>query len=226
MSNHPCARLIAVLISGLVVQQATAQTAPDAARGQQRYLEVCGRCHEPDPRTDRPRQAIGVPGGVRTATEVISPMRFLQTVLDARDIADIQAWLDSLSPLYIRDTRALSGAWYDPASSGQGFSFSVLAGDGFAFVFHGHRNDGVNLTLVGSTVHRPRYGEPFSLSALAVEGGRFGAFDPAQIRRPLWGRLELRFLDCGRAEARLEGRDGIQQLQLQALTPLEGLRCD
>lgn len=226
MPMHHCTRLIALFLGSLLIPQATAQSAPNVARGQLRYLEVCGRCHEPDPRTDRPRQAIGVPGGVRTATEVISPMRFLQAELDARDIADIQAWLDSLSPLYIRDTRALSGAWYDPASSGQGFSFSVLAGDGFAFVFHGHRNEGSNLTLVGSTVHRPRYGEAFSLSALAVEGGRFGGFDPGQIRRPLWGRLELRFIDCGRAEARLEGRDGIQQLQLQALTPLEGLRCD
>ncbi|MFY8135185.1 MAG: hypothetical protein ACOVKS_09295 [Aquimonas sp.] len=216
---------LAVLM-GLGVEAVAQNIAPDPQRGQQRYREVCGQCHDLDPRLDRPRQAIGVPNGVRTALEAISPMRFLQSQLTAVDVADIQAWLDSLAPGAIRDVRALSGNWYEPASSGQGFTLSVLQGDVIVVTFYGHRNDGSNLFLVGNTVKQPRYGEVFSIPLLAVEGGRFGGFNPADIRRPPWGRLDLRFLDCRRAEAVLDGRDGRQQLQLIQLTPLPGLSCD
>lgn len=205
---------------------ARGQATVDIQRGQQRYAEVCGQCHDLDPRRDRPRQVIGVPDGVRTALQTVSPMRFLQTQLSERDILDIQAWLDTLAPGAIRDTRALSGTWYDPVSSGQGFSFSVVQGDAFAVLFFGHRDDGSNLFLAGSTLQRPRYGELFSVPLLAVEGGRFGGFDPAQIRRPPWGRLDLRFIDCRSAEATLDGTDGRQVLQLRQLTPIEGLSCD
>ncbi len=214
------------LLMGLSVAAMAQNSAPDPQRGQQRYREVCGQCHDLDPRLDRPRQAIGVPNGVRTALEAISPMRFLQSQLTAADIADIQAWLDSLAPGAIRDVRALSGNWYEPASSGQGFTLSVLQGDVIVVTFYGHRNDGSNLFLVGNTVKQPRYGEVFSIPLLSVEGGRFGGFNPADIRRPPWGRLDLRFLDCRRAEAVLDGRDGRQQLQLIQLTPLPGLSCD
>lgn len=198
----------------------------DAQRGSQLYRNVCGACHALDPLRDRPSQVIGVPDGVLGAIEAISPMRFLATQLSAQDIADVQAWLDSLEAGAIADTRALSGSWYDPASSGQGFNFSVLPGDGFAFLFYGHRDDGSNLILAGSRVQRPRYGESFSVPVVAVEGGRFGGFDPVQIRRPPWGRLDLRFISCTQAEAVLDGRDGRQVLQLQPLTPIEGLSCD
>lgn len=203
-----------------------AQAQASATRGASLYQQVCAQCHDSDPRRDRPRQAIGVPEGVLTALQTISPMRFLQSVLDPRDIADIQAWLDTLGEGWIRDTRALSGSWYDPASAGQGFSFSVLPGEVFSLIFYGHRDDGSNLVLVGNRVQRPRYGEAFEIELLGVQGGRFGGFDPAAILLPRWGLLQLRFLDCRRAEAWMQGADGEQRLQLQALTPIEGLVCD
>ena len=222
----PRSLLMLALLAALPLDAGAQTSAPDPQRGQQRYREVCGQCHELDPRQDRPRQAIGVPDGVRTALQTISPMRFLQTQVSERDILDIQAWLDTLAPGAIRDTRALTGSWFDPASSGQGFNFAVIEGDVFAVTFYGHRDDGNNLTLIGTTVHRPRYGEVFSIPILAVQGGRFGGFDPAQIRRPPWGRLDLRFLDCRSAEATLDGLDGRQQLRLVQLTPQQGLSCD
>jgi cytochrome c553 len=218
--------LVLALLMGLSVEATAQSGAPDPQRGQQRYREVCGQCHDLDPRLDRPRQAIGVPDGVRTALEAIAPMRFLQGQLSAVDVADIQAWLDSLAPGAIRDIRALSGNWYEPASSGQGFTLTVMQGDLIVVTFYGHRNDGSNLFLVGNTVKQPRYGEVFSIPLLAVEGGRFGGFNPADIRRPPWGRLDLRFLDCRKAEAVLDGLDGRQQMQLIQLTPLPGLSCD
>jgi cytochrome c553 len=230
MTHRLLRSLLALTLLGTAPLAALAQTAvPDPQRGQQRYREVCGQCHELDPRRDRPQQAIGVPDGVRVALQTISPMRFLQTQVSERDIVDIQAWLDTFAPGTtgdIRDIRALSGSWYDPASSGQGFNLAVTQGNVLAVTFYGHRNNGNNLFLVGSTVHRPRYGEVFSIPLLAVEGGRFGGFDPAQIRRPPWGRVDLRFLDCRTAEATLDGVDGRQQLRLIQLTPLDDLSCD
>lgn len=227
MTHRLLRSLLALILLGALPLAALAQTAaPDPQRGQQRYREVCGQCHELDPRRDRPQQAIGVPDGVRVALQTISPMRFLQTQVSERDIVDIQAWLNTLAPGAIRDIRALSGNWYEPASSGQGFTLSVLEGDVIVVTFYGHRNDGSNLFLVGNTIKQPRYGEVFSIPLLAVEGGRFGGFNPADIRRPPWGRLDLRFIDCRRAEAVLDGRDGRQQLQLIQLTPLPGLSCD
>jgi hypothetical protein len=112
-----------------------------------------------------------VPNGVRTALEAISPMRFLQSQLTAVDVADIQAWLDSLAPGAIRDVRALSGNWYEPASSGQGFTLSVLQGDVIVVTFYGHRNDGSNLFLVGNTVKQPRYGEVSTRPTSAARRG-------------------------------------------------------
>ncbi len=198
----------------------------DPARGVQVYRDVCGMCHLPDPREDRPARAIGVPGGVLRALETIGPMRFLQSRLSTQDIADVQAWLDTLAPGYIRDPRALNGNWFDPATSGQGFDFFVLSEDRFAVLFYGHRNDGANLILGGVTVHRPRYGNPFIVDLTTVTGGRFGNFDPSLIRRDPWGTLTLRFESCERALAVLDGIHGRQVLNLQPLTRIEGLVCD
>lgn len=210
----------------LLTWSSSSPAQPDPARGAALYRQVCAQCHEADPRRDRPRQVIGVPEGVLTALQTISPMRFLQSLLDQRDVEDIQAWLDTLGEGWIRDTRALSASWYDPASAGQGFSFSVLPGDVFSVIFYGHRDDGSNLVLVGSRAQRPRYDEAFEIELIGVRGGRFGGFDPAAMEYPRWGQLQLRFIDCRSAEAWLRGADGEQRLQLQALTPIEGLDCD
>lgn len=198
----------------------------DPLRGAQVYREVCGICHLPDPRQDRPARAIGIDRGVLTALETIGAMRFLLARLSAQDIANVQAWLDTFDPRHIRDPRALNGNWFDPATSGQGFDFFVLPGDTFAFMFYGHRNDGRNLILTGVVNRRPRYGETFVIPVVTVTGGRFGLFDPAQIRRDPWGTLSLRFDSCERAAAVLDGRDGRQALDLVPLTRIEGLACD
>jgi hypothetical protein len=218
------ARILAAIL--LVCAPPAIAQPGDPVRGAQVYRDVCGMCHLPDPRRDRPARAIGEPGGVLRALETIGPMRFLQSRLSTQDIADVQAWLDTLVDGYIRDVRALNGIWFDPATSGQGFDVNVLSGDRVAVLFYGHRNDGANLILNGITTRRPRYGETFIVELTTVTGGRFGNFDPNLIRRDPWGTLTLRFDTCESASAVLDGTDGRQVMNLQPLTRVEGLTCD
>jgi hypothetical protein len=198
----------------------------DAARGADTYRDVCGMCHLPDPRQDRPARAIGVPGGVLRALETIGPMRFLLDRLSAHDIADVQAWLDTLVEGYIRDPRALNGNWFDPASAGQGLAIAIGRDDALSVLFFGHRDDAGNLLLTGAITRRPRYGEMLSIPLSSVSGGRFTSFDASRIRYEDWGTLTLRFTSCSSAEAELAGRDGRQRLQLVPLTRVDGLACD
>ena len=126
----------------------------------------------------------------------------------------------------IRDPRGLSGLWYEPSSSGQGFEFNWLAGDLLALTFYGHRDDGANLFLTGVRPGRFGYGETLDIGLNGVSGGRFNGLDPAAIRTTPWGRLTLRFESCSRAFARLEGADGTQELELVRLALPPGLPCD
>lgn len=125
---------------------------------------------------------------------------------------------------------ALSGSWFDPASSGQGFTFQVLPGidsePRLLVFFYGHLSATTNLFLVGDTGFQPRYGSTINIPLLAVANGRFGPFDPAQITRLPWGELRLTFSHCDQAGAILEGRDGQQTLALIRLAGIDGLRCD
>jgi hypothetical protein len=126
----------------------------------------------------------------------------------------------------IRDPRGLSGLWYEPATSGQGFEFNWLAGDVLALTFYGHRDSGANLFLTGVRAGRFGYGETLEIPLNAVSGGRFTQFDAGAIRNTPWGRLTLRFESCARATARLEGADGAQQLTLVRLAVAPNLPCD
>jgi acetyl esterase/lipase len=121
---------------------------------------------------------------------------------------------------------ALTGSWFDPASSGQGLEIQWLDGEALLAVFYGHRDDGSNLFLIGTRAGRPRYGETLEVPLVATRGGRYTALDPAAIRREPWGTLALRFDRCDRGVATLAGADGTQTLALERLSGLPGPRCD
>jgi hypothetical protein len=126
----------------------------------------------------------------------------------------------------IRDPRGLSGLWYEPATSGQGFEFNWLAGDALALAFYGHRDNGANLFLTGLRAGRFAYGETLDIPLTGVSGGRFNDFDRDAIRSTPWGRLTLRFDSCSSAHARLEGADGTKELALVRLAVAPDLPCD
>jgi len=126
----------------------------------------------------------------------------------------------------IGEPRGLTGAWYDPAQSGQGFEFLWLDGGRFVVTFCGHRDDGGNLVPIGTREGAPAYGEDLRIDLVATRGGRFNGFDAARIRREPWGALALRIDACDRATATLDGADGRQSFALAKLAGGPGPACD
>ena len=124
------------------------------------------------------------------------------------------------------DPDALTGAWYDPASPGQGFNLQLSPAGLFGY-YYGYDDDGQPLWLAfGNHTDVVGWNRPFSLPVVVGEGGVFGA--PGGVRD--WGEIEFNFLSCNVAEARLTRLDGVQQQQFQlqklaAVTGSEAWRC-
>jgi acetyl esterase/lipase len=121
---------------------------------------------------------------------------------------------------------ALSGTWFDPATSGQGFDFLWLDGNRLLVNFFGHRDDGTNLGLFGLHEGVLRYSQAIEIPLIVATNGRFNQLDPEAIRRESWGTLTLQFDSCNRGIATLRGRDGNQFLALQKLAAPPGKGCD
>ena len=134
--------------------------------------------------------------------------------------------LESSATSTIRDLRGLTGAWYEPATSGQGVELQWLAGDHLLVFFYGHHDNGQNFFLVGTRDGRFGYGESIDVPLVITSGGRYNQLDPNAIQRTAWGTLHLTFASCAAASARLEGPDGVQNLNLQRLALAPDLPCD
>jgi acetyl esterase/lipase len=126
----------------------------------------------------------------------------------------------------IGNPRAIAGAWYEPATSGQGLEVQWGAGDTLLVFFFGHRDDGNNLFLLGVRTGALRYGEAMTMDLVTARGGRFNGLDPAAIQRSLWGTLTLTILDCGHMRAVMSGTDGNQTLQLERVLAAPAPLCD
>jgi hypothetical protein len=121
----------------------------------------------------------------------------------------------------------LTGSWFDPTHDGEGYVLEVLA-DGRPLVFwFSYDTDGNRRWFFGAGefVGGVAVFEPL----LTSSGGRFGGgpFEPGQVQRPSWGRLELE-IGCDGGEARWSATesgfpDGA--LALQRLTTPQGIDC-
>jgi acetyl esterase/lipase len=121
---------------------------------------------------------------------------------------------------------ALSGLWFEPATSGQGLEVQWLAGDAMVVNFYGHRDSGANLFLTGVRAGRPSYGQTLSMQMVVASNGRFTNFSAADIVRSIWGTLDLTFIDCDHASAVLAGADGQQILAITILARVATTQCD
>ncbi len=120
----------------------------------------------------------------------------------------------------------LSGSWYDPSHSGEGYVLEVLADRRvlvywFSYDPQGNRRwfFGVGEIVGGNLVFDEMH---------TTHGGIFGAgFDPDQVQLESWGSLELE-LECESGIARFTPTEaGFSQgtLNLTRLTFLRGLSC-
>ena len=106
---------------------------------------------------------------------------------------------------------ALDGAWYNPATSGQGLFLDVLPAQGLVFggwfTFErasGNPQDPRHRWL---TVQGPYQGSGATLEVTLTTGGAFDAPDPVQ--RDAIGTMQLRFTDCNHAVASYSFEDGL-----------------
>lgn len=119
----------------------------------------------------------------------------------------------------------IAGAWFDPATSGQGFALHPIDDTRTFFTFFGFEDDGSPLWLTGLVSTALEFGKPTTVEMTATSGGRFGAFEPGDISDEPWGTLEIQFDTCSKATAILDGATGQQTLNMIALTRVEGIDC-
>ena len=123
--------------------------------------------------------------------------------------------------------RQRSGSWFDPTHNGEGWTLEELP-DGRALVYwFTYDAQGQQAWTVGEAAQ--------SGSRVVVEsnlrptGTRFGAgFDPAQVQRSVWGRLEIDFEGCNAGTLRYASTDGAfgsGTLRPQRLSTLAGSAC-
>lgn len=126
----------------------------------------------------------------------------------------------------IADMRGLIGAWYEPATSGQGFELQWINGNTALLFFYGHRDNGENMFLVGQRDRAWDFGQEVVFELYETRGGRFNGLDPGAIQRPTWGQARVTWVSCEAAVAELEGPDGTQVLTLERLGRTTGLDCN
>jgi hypothetical protein len=123
--------------------------------------------------------------------------------------------------------RGRSGSWFDPAHNGEGWTVEELP-DGRALVYwFTYDADGRQAWTVGEA---PQAGSRIVVEQnLRPAGARFGAaFDPAQVQRAHWGRLEIDFDGCNGGTARYASADaafGSGTLRPVRLSSVAGIAC-
>ena len=122
-------------------------------------------------------------------------------------------------------TDSVTGSWYDPLTSGQGFAVHKISDDRGALYFYGYNDEGEHLWLIGVWEEELVFGEQVIIELDQASGGTFDLVDPADIKIEPWGTLRLRFDDCESGWAKLEGLDGSQELDLALLAGSLGLDC-
>ena len=119
----------------------------------------------------------------------------------------------------------LSGAWFDPAHPGHGFSIEILSPADALVFWYAYDHDGhpMNLYLQATIDGNRLHGEAFR-----PHGMRFGAFDPADLQAPAWGGIEIDFADCDTATLTYTALDpsfGSGEIALRRLTRIAGSSC-
>jgi len=122
-------------------------------------------------------------------------------------------------------TDGLTGSWYDPRTSGQGFAVHKIDSLTGVVYFYGFDDVGMPLWLIGVWEGPINFGSEISLQMNQVTGGTFEVVEPDQIIETPWGSLRIRFDDCATAWAELSGEDGTHEFDLILLAGSDGIDC-
>ncbi|TVR92833.1 MAG: hypothetical protein EA418_12755 [Wenzhouxiangellaceae bacterium] len=138
----------------------------------------------------------------------------LLATIDGLQIPDCTDFAGSDQPVQ------LTAAWFDPATSGQGWNF-LYAPNGLFGYFYGYTATGEPLWLATGNVP-VTLGEPVTLDLFYGQGGTFTA-PVAPEALETWGTAEVTFSDCRNAELTISGVDGVQDQSITVLVLTEGL---
>ncbi len=121
----------------------------------------------------------------------------------------------------------ITGSWYNPAQSGQGFNVEVLSNNLFIAFWYVFDSKGNNLWLTGTG---NASGDTVVVNLVQTNGGFFPPnFDPTKITRPQWGTVTLKFSDCSNGTATWTPSDTTNfaagTMPVKRLTSVDGLAC-
>ncbi len=152
------------------------------------------------------------PGNYVLVSEVPNPM---QPDPDNPDVSMLVEF--SVTPF-----AGLTGAWYDPATTGEGWNFVATPSGVFGY-FYGYGDDGNPLWLMTEEVIGDiSAGEPVTFNLLHGVDGAFAApVMPDDLQH--WGEVTFNFESCNEATAEISGADGSASQQLQRVSETVGV---
>lgn len=123
--------------------------------------------------------------------------------------------------------RGLSGAWYQPSRSGEGWYFEELPGDRLLIYWFAFDTQGNPYYLLGVG---PRIDGRYEIDGMHTSRGtRFGeAFNPADVTRHAWGHTTVSMVDCNRVDVSYQSvvsGYGSATRAATRLTRLAGAEC-
>ena len=121
----------------------------------------------------------------------------------------------------------ITGSWYNPAQSGQGFNVEVMQNNNFIAFWYAFDGAGHNLWLTGLATANA---DSVTMNLTQTKGGFFPPnFDPTKIARTPWGTLTLQFADCNNGTATWAPADTANfaagSMPIKRLTAVSGLAC-
>ncbi len=146
-----------------------------------------------------------------------------------RDIEGAAATWDFFRQFYLTDAdrrHALSGHWYDPTRSGEGYNF--MAGQaGASLFYYGADPEGERLWLVSDLItHSVIFDQDYIVTLYRTVGGQLGQPVPPPDGILEWGQATIRFHDCAHADFVLEGEDGeLLESEVVRLLEISNTRC-
>ena len=151
---------------------------------------------------------------------------------DGADSAGLDAaWIDDIAVLPVQPIQpGHSGTFDAPERDGEGFIVEVLDAERAAVLWFTYPPDGSDAGLQAwlGGVGQIEGNRIIVENARIASGAVFGeAFDPADVQRTSWGRLELQFTDCNNAQVNYQGPPayGEGSRVISRISSIERLPC-
>lgn len=128
----------------------------------------------------------GVPGTTMTRTAIGTP--------NSQDMINVMLYLQESigSEFYINS--GISGTWYDPARSGEGFMVDVARDGLVAVSYYTYDKQGRQIWVIGAGQVD---GNGFDIDFEITNGGAYGVdFDPLAVNHHPWGTGHFTFSSC------------------------------